>query len=616
MFQRSKHDVQMEPHSQNRHPADPYRYRSLQTPSTIRLLKILPKPKNGKIACTLKHFPDNAFQDDAIPPYHALSYVWGDPKKTREILLKDADAESWHKHDLHENLWELLDQMHTLSSHQTELYFWTDFLCLDQGSTVEMNQQVQRMGHIYSGAVRTIAWLGRPSSTSSRDLQSLQDELDWIPDWLTRERQNAEELPPFIRPPASRWNFTNSGAWNPAFWSIDKGFKSTPDLKSGNVLPPLGRWFLPFHKILRLPYWQRVWIVQEVALSKKVDLMVGAKSIDIEDFLLAYKVHMHHMSRGSHAEEELIAAAAARTTPRGELSIFRILEWAELCKSKRPLDRVYGLLGLMEAHESGGPPTLEVNYNKEAVEVLWDVVLACCRSSPLIPGTIGTIINRFPELLQCSNTLETFEAYARNERTSNINRATALEALELFPTFRALSPLNGTHIYVAPSDLLPSSWKLPTTEAGSEHVFYHPRQAVYGSFLRLMVMFLLRGNKPVPAQSIQAAVIAALLALQCTDQGQWICRAHLSTNEATSSENKTHGIHFKVLRSSFGFGRISGPFPPDMRQVPPICSRAGGVGCDSSLLVLHSEKLGCSLTFSPSEEKADFGDLHIDLNSS
>lgn len=89
----------------------PYRYRALQIPSTIRLLKILPELKDGEIACTLEHF-----QDDAVPPYHTLSYVWGDPKKTRQIRIKDAEAESWHKHGLHESLWEFLDQMHTLYS--------------------------------------------------------------------------------------------------------------------------------------------------------------------------------------------------------------------------------------------------------------------------------------------------------------------------------------------------------------------------------------------------------------------------------------------------------------------------------------------------------------------
>lgn len=585
----------------------PYRYRALQTPNTIRLLRILPELKDGEIACTLEHF-----QDDAVPPYHTLSYVWGDPKKTREIRIKDVDAESWYKHGLHENLWEFLDQMHTLRSHQNDYYIWTDFLCLDQGSTTEMNQQVQRMGHIYSGAARTIAWLGRPSSTSSPGLQSLQDELDWIPDWLSRKRQDAEKLPPFIRARYSKWwTFTNPEAWEAAFWSTNSTYGNR-ELNSEDVLP-LGSWYIPFHKILCLPYWKRAWIVQEVALSKRVDLVFGVKSIDIEEFFLAYKVHMHHMSRGSGTDEQFIVADAARRTPRGELSIFRILEWAELCISTQPLDRVYSLLGLMEARESEESlmPMLEANYEKKVVELYWDVVLACCRSSPLIPGAISIVMDRVQKLLQCSNTLETFKAYAENKRTSNINRTMAVNALELVPTFRALSPFNGIQCYVAPSLPVPSSWKLSTVEAGWDHVFYHPQMDEYGSFLKLAIMFLLRGNEHVTAQNIQATLMAALLASRDTNQGQWVCQAHMSTVDSITSANKTNGTHFEVLRPRTGMGKLLPTLPSTYTQAFPICSQSGETPCDNTLLVLNTEKLGCSLSFSPSTEKKNLGDLVV-----
>lgn len=341
-----------------------------------------------------------------------------------------------------------------------------------------------------------------------------------------------------------------------------------------------------------------------------MDLVFGAKSIDIDDFLLAYKVHMYHMSRGSgtELEEQHIVADAARRTPRGELSIFRILEWAELCISTKPLDRVYGLLGLMEAHESEGSPMpmLEVNYEKEVVELYWDVVLACCRSSPLIPGAISIIMDRVQKLLQCSNTLETFKAYAENTRTSNINRTAAVNALELVPTFRALSPFNGIQCYVAPSLPVPSSWKLSTVEAGLDYVFYHPQMDEYGSFLKLAIMFLLRGNEHITAQNIQDTLMAALLASKDTDKGQWVCQAHMSTVDSIASANKTNGIHFKVLR-----GKALWDSPSNYTKTHPPCSQGGETPCDNSLLVLNTEKFGWSLSFSPSEEKENLGDLVV-----
>lgn len=401
-------------------------------------------------------------------------------------------------------------------------------------------------------------------------------------------------------------DFYRSERWEPAFWSPNPNH-SYRELDSKDFLP-LGSWYIPFHKILCLPYWKRAWIVQEVALSKKVDLVFGAKSIDIEDFLLAYKVHMHHMSRGSGTDEQIIVADAARRTPRGELSIFRILEWAELCISTQPLDRVYSLLGLMEAHESEGSPMpmLEANNEKEVVELYWDVVLACCRSSPLIPGAIIIVMDRVQKLLQCSNTLETFKAYAENKRTSNINRTMAVNALELVPTFSALSPFNGIPCCVAPSLPVPSSWTLSTVEAGLDYVFYHPQMDEYGSFLNLAIMFLLRGNEHVTAENIQATLMAALLASKDTDQGQWVCQAHMSTVDSIKSTNKTNGVHFKVLR-----GNSLWDLPSNYTKTHPQCSQAGKSPCDNTLFILNIEKLGCSLSFSPTGEKKNLGDLVV-----
>ncbi|KAH8742536.1 heterokaryon incompatibility protein-domain-containing protein, partial [Diaporthe sp. PMI_573] len=113
---------------------------------SIRLMKIHPGLRNGLVACTLTQY------DEHFPPYDALSYYWGDPKPTRQIYVNDSVV------DIHEALWEFLDQMQR--SHQTESWIWTDFLCLNQSNHEEMGHQIPRMGHIYSEAKMTISWLG------------------------------------------------------------------------------------------------------------------------------------------------------------------------------------------------------------------------------------------------------------------------------------------------------------------------------------------------------------------------------------------------------------------------------------------------------------------------
>ncbi|KAH8761004.1 heterokaryon incompatibility protein-domain-containing protein [Diaporthe sp. PMI_573] len=162
--------------------ATAYPYTPLKPATSIRLFSIKSELVEGRVSCTLKQFDGKEFDSmvfdgkecdgkkcngkecygrichGKVPPYSALSYVWGDPKPTRQIYLGD------YLIDVHETLWEFLDE--TQTSQEAETWFWTDFLCLDQSDKTEMGEQVQRMGDIYSGAEETLAWLGREGSPS------------------------------------------------------------------------------------------------------------------------------------------------------------------------------------------------------------------------------------------------------------------------------------------------------------------------------------------------------------------------------------------------------------------------------------------------------------------
>lgn len=73
-------------------------------------------------------------------------------------------------------LWEFLDQMQ--GSQETETWFWTDLLCLDQGSRTEIGQQVPRMGEIYVEAKQTISWLGCEVSSAAEHVTDLGRSLE------------------------------------------------------------------------------------------------------------------------------------------------------------------------------------------------------------------------------------------------------------------------------------------------------------------------------------------------------------------------------------------------------------------------------------------------------
>jgi hypothetical protein len=125
-------------------------YRPLDSKrNEIRLLKIHEADGNtttpNLIQCSLEHV-----SLVLPPPYTALSYCWGDPKITREIVL---DGETFEvTTNLHDALQELRRQ-----GYKT---LWVDAICVNQRHIEERNQQLLPMGAIYRRAEITVAWLG------------------------------------------------------------------------------------------------------------------------------------------------------------------------------------------------------------------------------------------------------------------------------------------------------------------------------------------------------------------------------------------------------------------------------------------------------------------------
>lgn len=164
------------------------------------------------------------------PLYHgqiALSYLWGDPSPTHEILINERPFL------VRQNLYDFLQEMKsrppprfaaeiTYPRHR----FWVDAICIDQTNDREKNHQVRQMGRMYTQASRVIFWLGcgllMPAPLSSISLRRPQDLQ-----------------------------------------------------KLGSLLPP----------IIKLPYWRRTWVAQEIILGKdRAKVMLGSDVVSMETF--------------------------------------------------------------------------------------------------------------------------------------------------------------------------------------------------------------------------------------------------------------------------------------------------------------------------------------------
>jgi hypothetical protein len=146
--------------------------------------------------------------------YTALSYTWGAPPATEMINLNGEPF------PVRKNLWDFL---HQARSNDLEEYLWIDALCIDQTVDEERSHQVSIMGRIYSSASRVIVWLGVYSGLAAEGLL-----------WITA-----------------------------AYLSDNTTLDTLPDYEK-----QLG-------ELLKLPYWSRIWIVQEYVLAKSIDIWLG-----------------------------------------------------------------------------------------------------------------------------------------------------------------------------------------------------------------------------------------------------------------------------------------------------------------------------------------------------
>lgn len=124
------------------------------TKEEIRLLVLHPPlVADSTLRCSLLHtgFASHSIYAPTVPPYEALSYVWGDPNFCIPIWLNDTEV--W----LTPNLAYALS---TLRLECGDRVLWVDALCINQLDIAERAHQVTLMRKIYSRCERDLAWVG------------------------------------------------------------------------------------------------------------------------------------------------------------------------------------------------------------------------------------------------------------------------------------------------------------------------------------------------------------------------------------------------------------------------------------------------------------------------
>jgi hypothetical protein len=187
------------------------------------------------------------------PTFSALSYVWGDPCITEDIIVDGVEF------PVTVNLAAALKhaKTHWTRHHPDQdpasFRLWVDAICIDQDNVTERSQQVQNMAILYSSADLVIAWLGNSTAIIERAFETFElvwrevselpkdafCKLEWLEKYPMLYEDNIESSLPF-----------NDDGW-PATWQL-----------------------------FMLPYWKRVWIFQEAVLATTLLLCAGDLSLE------------------------------------------------------------------------------------------------------------------------------------------------------------------------------------------------------------------------------------------------------------------------------------------------------------------------------------------------
>jgi hypothetical protein len=130
----------------------------------IRLLALEPGEWSETISGTL-----SSFSLDNAPSYDALSYVWGNPAFTRNILLDG------YAFPVTINLESALRYLrHPRRSSREPRVVWIDAICIDQQNLEERSSQILLMRQVFQSAKMVLVWLGEATNQSRDAFQLIQ----------------------------------------------------------------------------------------------------------------------------------------------------------------------------------------------------------------------------------------------------------------------------------------------------------------------------------------------------------------------------------------------------------------------------------------------------------
>ncbi|KAJ4301345.1 hypothetical protein N0V90_003437 [Kalmusia sp. IMI 367209] len=339
---------------------DQFEYKILPSEYHIRIIELLPGAIEDVIRCNLT----TELRHHAQKSYDAISYVWGEAKDDEIICCQRSMRVTTN----------LANALRTIRAKNPKrsTRIWADAISINQHDTGEKNHQVKSMGLVYENATRVHIWLGADECGIAQNLFNL------IQEWTLclNEYKEPSKVPHAV---------VSSDLCKDS----DRGLKLS--------------------KLMSMPWFSRVWVVQEVALSESAHLHWGNATMDFADLvelacfcegnsnvisliggdnaglkllrILCLCVYRFYGKTGSWGTNKpYYFKGRCERHPADSGLFLDILSIGKLLSASEPQDHIYSFLGNPLALNDKGETIVEPDYCKHEDEVNLQLAAALLKS--------------------------------------------------------------------------------------------------------------------------------------------------------------------------------------------------------------------------------------------
>jgi hypothetical protein len=337
-----------------------YEYNPLG-PAEIRILRLRPGSGDDALVTAIEH---RLLSDPR--EFYALSYTWGPPLFSHDLEICGGKT---GRLKITESLAGALRRLRRTDG---DLTLWADAVCINQQDIPERNAQVPLMEQIYRSAKEVFIWLGDPLGDS-------WDCAFGVLEMLNDFRQDCKAVQP-------TWD-----AFNEYFARLSSHSPHASRLEEGHIATSEHA-LAKFAQIGTLPWFERLWVFQELALAIDVMFFCGRRAINADDLHAAYSTFIQIINSSAPADDvsstllqrrylgfsvmRLISPDADGVFPLAESAAMRLLELLVRTRSLRASqvhDRIFGIKALFSSKDTGIPVP---DYSQEIGE-LWTATATC-----------------------------------------------------------------------------------------------------------------------------------------------------------------------------------------------------------------------------------------------